>query len=252
MIAALPMYDWPEIRAETAAYWAILRDGFRGAGIAAPDHLIDAPADPWPHWRDPALVLSQTCGLPYAARLVSDVSLIGAPAYDLQGLAPGTYCSEIVVRKSEGAAELKTLRGRKFAFNMRESQSGFAAPAALLGDPAAFFGEMVATGSHRASILAVAEGRADVAAIDAVTWQLALRHEPAARLLGVVARTAPTPGLPYITASRPEDDLSLMRLIIQTAIVTLPADIRAALLLRDLVRKHPSDYAPLAAGWPPG
>ena len=38
-IAALPMYDWPELRAETDRLWATLRDGLRAVGVSAPDAL---------------------------------------------------------------------------------------------------------------------------------------------------------------------------------------------------------------------
>lgn len=250
MIAALPMYDWPEIREHTAMYWGALRDGFRGVGMEAPDTLTNAPDDLWALWRDPALVLSQTCGLPYAARLSGDVSLIGAPAYDLPGVPAGSYLSEIVVRADDPAVDLAALHGARFAYNMRESQSGYAAFASAFGAPEQMFAMLVPTGAHRASIQAVAEGRADVAAIDGVSWQLALRHEPAAGTLRVLTRTPPTPGLPLITAKRSADELSLMRLVIQSEIGGLPPDTQNALLLHDLVRKWPEDYAPLAAGWP--
>ena len=45
MIACLPMYDWPEARAETDAYWVALRDAFRAAGIKAPQRLVRRNAD---------------------------------------------------------------------------------------------------------------------------------------------------------------------------------------------------------------
>jgi ABC-type phosphate/phosphonate transport system substrate-binding protein len=48
----------------------------------------------------------------------------------------------------------------------------------------------VETGGHRQSVQAVADGRADVAAIDAVCWALAGRHEDAAvEKLRVINRT---------------------------------------------------------------
>ena len=38
-VAALPMYDWPEIAPATDRLWAALRDHLRAAGVAAPDAL---------------------------------------------------------------------------------------------------------------------------------------------------------------------------------------------------------------------
>ena len=107
-------------------------------------------------------------------------------------------------------------------------------------------------GAHRASIHAVAAGRADAAALDAVSWRLAQRHDPSAAKLRVLARTRPTPGLPFITAPRDDATLSRMRLVIETAIETMASDARGALFLRGFVKKRPADYAPLAAGWPAG
>lgn len=60
---------------------------------------------------------------------------------------------------------------------------------------------IVETGGHRASVRAVAEGRADLAAIDCRSWALALRHEPCARRLVVIGWTAERPGLPYVTGA---------------------------------------------------
>ena len=49
---------------------------------------------------------------------------------------------------------------------------------------------------------AVADGRADLAAIDCRSWALAQRFEDAAASLTVVGWTALRPGLPYITGRR--------------------------------------------------
>ena len=64
------------------------------------------------------------------------------------------------------------------------------------------FNELVKTGGHRASIRAVAEGRADVAAVDAKAWGLALRFEPSARELAVAGWTTRRKGLPFVAAAR--------------------------------------------------
>ena len=56
------------------------------------------------------------------------------------------------------------------------------------------------SGGHQASALAVAEGRADFAALDALTWIMLQRYDSFAADLVEVDRTDPTPALPYITA----------------------------------------------------
>lgn len=65
---------------------------------------------------------------------------------------------------------------------------------------------MIETGSHAASMAAVAEGRADVCAIDCVTFAIAARHRPELTTgLRRIARSPPMPALPYVTSSRRAD-----------------------------------------------
>jgi ABC-type phosphate/phosphonate transport system substrate-binding protein len=100
------------------------------------------------------------------------------------------------------------LQSTRFAFNSLDSRSGYLGLKADLearGAGVSIFSELVETGGHRASIKAVAEGRADVAAIDCKTWHLAKIYEPAARELVVVGWTSMRLGLPFITARGTSD-----------------------------------------------
>lgn len=246
MKAALPMYDRPEIRPATDRFWAAIRDRLRAAGLAAPEAL-DRPADPWPLWQAPDLVLAQTCGLPYRSRLHGKVALVGTPDYGLEGLAPGYYCSEIVARSDDPRGFADLLAGT-LALNEAGSQSGWAALQAHAAAQGLVPGRAIATGSHAASAAAVAEGRADLAAIDAVTWRLLKRHEAAlTSRLRVVERTAPTPGLPLITAHGL--DPAPVFAAVAGAIVALSPDDRAALGLRGLAAIPAAAY--LAVPIPP-
>ena len=242
------MYDMPEVRAETDRLWAVLRDALREAGFAAPDALTRPIADLWPHWHDPDLTLSQTCGLPYSAKLSGKVTLLGAPDYDLGDNESGHYFSQIIVRNDHPATSVKDLSGGRFAFNMRESQSGWAAPDVLLNIHETF-DETVETGGHAASAHAVAEGRADVAAIDAVTWALLQRHDPVAVQLRIIGQTAATPGLPYISRLMTAPDAARMRSAVGAAVAALDKPACQALFLRGFVPLTDADYAPLAKGW---
>ena len=95
MIAALPMYDRPETAAATDRYWGLIRDGLRAREIEAPDDLTRTD-DLWTLWQSPDLVLAQTCGLPFRARLHGQVQLVGTPDFGLPGCAPGYYNSVII------------------------------------------------------------------------------------------------------------------------------------------------------------
>jgi ABC-type phosphate/phosphonate transport system substrate-binding protein len=237
MIASLPMYDWPGVAGANDRLWSRMRDALRDAGIAAPEALTRG-GDLWDHWRAPDLVLSQTCGLPYRARLHGRVTLVATPDYGVEGCPPGHYCSVVVARADDSRTGLAAFAGARLAVNDPLSQSGWGAVAA---DAAALGLVPVGpTGGHRFSALAVAEGRADLAAIDAVTWRSVTRFEPWSARLRPVARTAPTPGLPWIAAAGA--DAAAMRAALIPAIAALAPEDRAALGLRGLVAIPAADY----------
>ena len=98
---------------------------------------------------------------------------------------------------------LELIRGKRFAYNSLDSMSGIIAPTRdleAMGESLDIFSERIETGAHRDSIVAVAEGRADVCAIDCRSWHMAKRHEPKAKELQVVGWTALRKGLPMITS----------------------------------------------------
>jgi ABC-type phosphate/phosphonate transport system substrate-binding protein len=248
--ASLPMYDWPEIREATDSLWLAVRRQLLERGIEAPD-VLDRNSDPELLWNDPALLLSQTCGYPYANMLVDKVALVGTPAHAITGAAPGSYFSVLVARKSQAPEHLADLAGKRFAYNMQLSQSGFAAPVRLLAaTELASLLEPLETGAHRASIRAVADGEAEWAAIDAVTWELAKRHESASQDLAVFARTRETPALPLITSLQHAKHTGTIADAFEAAITGLDKQSRDAVLITGLTRFKPEDYAPLAAPLP--
>ena len=103
------------------------------------------------------------------------------------------------------------------------------------------------SGGHRLSALAVAEGRADIAALDAVTHAMLQEVEPQVAALRSLALTDPTPGLPYITAA--DQDPEPVFAALTDAIAALPAPDRATLRLKGLVRIPLASY--LAVPNPP-
>ena len=200
MIASLPMYDLPDCRAANDRYWALIRDGLRRAGLAAPDALTRGMPDFMAHWQRADLVLSQTCGYPFRAVLQGKVTLIGTPDFGLQGCPPGYYQSVILVRADDTRDGLSAFKDTRFAYNDALSQSGWAAPQIHAAGLGFQFKPAVQTGGHALSARAVLDGHADIAAIDAATWRLLQRNDEKMAGLRVVGRTEPTPCLPYIAA----------------------------------------------------
>lgn len=255
-VAALPMYDWPEMRDQIDAQWARLRDAFRKKGIEAPETIVRRNGDlpPVPDgvrdaagkviapdpatlsadeldfhglWLHPALLFGQTCWGPMELGLAAQVQVVGQPRYDaFEGGQGELYSSALVMRAgdipsvgspADGSPliPLDLLRGRRFAFNSLDSMSGsigLTRDLEALGEGLDIFSTRSESGGHRASIVAIAEGRADIAAIDCRSWALAQRFEPAAEAVAVVGWTRRRKGLPFITArTTPEKIVAALR-----------------------------------------
>jgi ABC-type phosphate/phosphonate transport system substrate-binding protein len=220
-LASLPMYDAAPAAVE--AWWRAIARALRAQGVVDVPATLDQPADLAAHWRDPRLLLSQTCGYPLVTGLLPAVQVVGAFHYAAPGCAGSAYRSELVARAGDAPA-LEAYRGRVAAINSLDSHSGCNALRGLVAPLAgggAFFGGEVITGSHRASLAALRSGAADIAAIDCVSLAGLRRHEPERlRGLRVVGSTAAAPGLPLITsASTSPADLAALRTALHAACV---------------------------------
>ena len=255
MIASLGMYDRAEVRPANDRLWALIRDGMRAQGLMAPDALTRGDAAFWQAWQSPDLVLSQTCGYPYRARLHGKVTLIGTPDYGLEGCPPGYYHSVFVARADDPRTALADFNGAAYAFNDDLSQSGWAGPQVQAARLGLRLPPKLRTGGHLLSARAVAEGRADIAGIDVVTWEMIKRWEAISQGLKVVGQTDPVPGLPYIAAKGSNADLVFT--IMARAIAELSQIDRATLRLHGLARfpvetylAMPTPGSPLTMGMP--
>lgn len=213
-IAALPMYDWPALRGRTDQLWRGIGEELTARGIAAP-HALTRATPLLDIWTAPDLLLAQTCGYPLVRHLKGRVRLVATPCYGVPGFADAHYSSMVVVRREAPVRHLAELAGAWAAVNSADSLSGYWALRALLAGhgPAEGIAGVTVTGSHRASLLAVADGRADLAAIDCIAWAIAARHLPeVTRAVRVIGRTAPAPGTPLITAAAtPDAEVAAMR-----------------------------------------
>lgn len=149
---------------------------------------------------DPAPGIVWMCGLETVLRQADGrlaASIIGAPVFP--GRNAPVYDS-VIVTSGSAAATLDDLQGRALAINQPDSWSGHHALRAHLhriGLRHARFGQIVVTGSHEASIDAVIDGAADVAAIDDTVWTARISRDPAAAALCVIDRTETWPAPPF-------------------------------------------------------
>ena len=240
MLVSLPMYDLPELMEAHRHFWSGLRRHLAAEGFSDTPEILDWPRDLDAAWASPDLLLSQTCGYPLRRQLDGRVRLLGVPHYEAPGCVSYLYSSALIVHVDNPHLSLEAFAGSAAAFNEIGSQSGYSAlrhAVAPFAHKGRFFATAIETGRHEHSIDAIRKGKADIAAIDAVTFALLQRHQPE-RLAGIrrLAHTMPVPGLPFITAlSRPADEIARLQRALQAAFAdpTL-AEPRAALLLKDI------------------
>lgn len=172
MIATLPMYDWPEVRGATDAWWNGL------ARHIGTDIGLTRQADHIALWHDPSLLFSQTCGYPLTHEFACWLSLVATPHYGVDGCEGPRYRSMVFAREK---GQPQSFRGSRAAVNNPDSMSGMLALKLVFGPHARggdFFASALPMGGHVKSMIAVRDGLADVCAIDAVCVALARRDRP--------------------------------------------------------------------------
>lgn len=237
-VISLPMYapnDLPPVREATDALLALLQAHLTAAGLENVTIQQDPP-DLYAHWQDPELLLSQTCGWPLTHELENVVRPVATPCYDCGHCRGPYYRSLIVVRRNSPVTIPKKLDGSVCAINGADSHSGCNAMLAYAAGHEIRFRQVILSGSHLESLRMVAEGAADTAAIDCVTYALLQHHAPA-ELTGirVLDRTPEAPGLPLVTRAGSDDEtLGLLRQALQNVLSDPTAyPCREALLLKD-------------------
>lgn len=244
---ALPMYDWPEIKPANDRFAMALVQAITPLGIAV-DPVLRRGGDPHTDWLRPDLVLSQTCGLPYVRQLEDKVCLLGAPSYDIDCPA-GHYRSLIIGPEDE--TQINWGKPIRFAYNDERSQSGFSALIHWLKSKSVGIDKLIPikSGSHRKSIKLVADGRADIAAIDSVCWALSSKFDRFASMVSVMDKTVITPGLPYITSLKFKDHKEPLFEAISEAIDRLDEDTKQDLLLTGFTQREAGDYQIIKQNW---
>lgn len=229
-VAAYTMYGFEWLRPDVRAFWSALAGRLKDAGMESVPARLSWQLSEHELWHAPNLVFGQTCGYPLMKGLTGPVRLVATPTYAAPFVEGAMYRLLVIVGKGAGFTSLAQLKGKVAAINKPSSHSGYNAfrrlmadyvrqgmPEAFVGPERAgsvqFFKHVVTSGSHMESIRAVATAKADVAAIDAVSFHLISRQMP--ELTGavrVLTTTLPAPGLPFITAAtRTDTELRWLR-----------------------------------------
>ena len=232
MRASLPMYDRPATKDANQRFWNLIRSRLQDLGIDAPARL-STNTEGAEFWTAKDMLFSQTCGMPYRTKLYDKVKIAGTPDYGIENCPPGYYRSVLIKHKSDPRSSLDEFSGKRVALNGFNSQSGFAALADAINNMDTRFSQCLVTGAHANSVAAVADGKADIAAIDIITWRLLAREKDVTEDVEVFAQTDPTPGLPFICNINICAKTVFMA--VADAIKALSDSDRELLMLRDIV-----------------
>jgi ABC-type phosphate/phosphonate transport system substrate-binding protein len=252
-VATLGMYDHPAQHAANDRLWGEIARILRARGVADVPDRLDRTRDVHAIWRDPALLFGQACGYPLLADPALSLRVLALPVYDAPACGRATHASLLVARADDGRDSLAAYRGTRAAINDRLSNTGmnlFRATLAPIAGAGAFFADVIQTGAHRASVIAVGTGAADLAAIDGVTYAALDRFEPALTAkLKIVARSPESPTLPFVTAAATSIETVAALRIALDLVMADPglADARAALFLTGHEPASAAALAPIAA-----
>lgn len=247
--AGLGMYPFAPLVEHYEQLWELVRE----AEPSLPASL-DWDSDLHAFWRDPALVVNQTCGWPLVTELADlvaagSVRVVGTFVHTVPDALGPTYRSVLVTRSGLAVAEPADLAGMHAAANSFASLSGWVSLLhAVHGPGATWHGAVTLTGAHVESLRALQDGRVEVASIDAVSFAHVRRWMPElVRDLAIVGSGPRVPCLPLIAGPALQavalDDLR--RAFAQAVADPRAADLRDALLIERFESLDAADYEAL-------
>lgn len=237
----LPMYTAPDRVQQASEAWLARISQLLGA------HRARAQGLELPElWLSEKLLLAQTCGYPLMTLLQGKVRLVGRPVYDLPHSAAGYHCSLLMVRDDDPRTELNAFFGSHGLVNSEDSNSGMNLlrhALAPLQQKGGFFAAVSLTGGHRLSLRELKAQRGDLAAIDSVTYgYLARDASEEVAGLRILARSAASPCLPFITARTASDaQVEAIRGAMNQALRDLP-DVAQVLAISSVLPASEADY----------
>lgn len=247
-VASLGMYDHPSQRAANDALWAWIAARLAARGVADVPRVLERERAPHLLWPYPGLLLGQACGYPFAKFHRDHLRVLAVPRYGVPHCEGPRHGSVIVARAGDKRTALEDFRGTIAAINEPASNTGVNLLRHTIAErcgPGVFLAGMVRTGSHAASMRAVAGGEADLAAIDAVTFAAADASYPGLTgALKVIAASRSVPALPFVTARAMPDHVAALVQETLLAAIEAPelADARKALALLGAEPASPGIY----------
>jgi ABC-type phosphate/phosphonate transport system substrate-binding protein len=194
--SAVAMYPFPGVTTALNQLWSRVRHHL-GFGPQQLSWDVDLHGS----WRRSDLLLGQTCGWPLVSQLGDSVEVVGVFDATVPEAHDGTYRSVLVSCSVPLAEQLAGPRLR-VAVNNDDSLSGYVSLRTVFAEHGRHLEVASFTGAHLASVRALAEGDADLASVDAVSWALIGEAHPSmVSGLHVIGHGPRVPCLPLITAA---------------------------------------------------
>ena len=248
MLISLPMYNLPEMQAANSAFWAALRSELMRLGISDLPASLDFTRKPVPAVIESDTLFTQVCGYPLQTIYKGQAVLLGAPVYTAAHCTGATHAGVFLVHRDSNVQTLAGLKGCTFVYNSIHSNSGMNLPRRTLAEIAQsqhYFASIEETHSQPGNIERVALGNADATCVDCVTYAFFCRHRPTvAAPTRVLAVTPPSPSIPFVTSLQTPDTVQTALRTALANVARAPewAEVRAGLLLADIVPIEPTSY----------
>ena len=196
---------------------------------------------------NPSLFFGYTCGYPLTHQLKNKVLPFCVPEFDIEGCSGTRYSSQFIVPMDSAITSLEQCRGLRAGINSADSNSGMNVlrhAVASLAEGKPFFKVTTVTGGHLASMQAVARQEIDLAAIDAVSYQLAIDAYPElaerTRRIGLSTSTGSLP-LVYPAGNTGFDHESILQQLNKALAVCSPV-VREILPIKKFLPVSLRDY----------
>ncbi len=197
--------------------------------------------------------LAFVCSGPYATgREKYGFELLATP--QIQG--SHFYQSYLIVNQGSPVQRLEDLKGKVFAFTDPDSHTGKLVPSFWLARmnerPESFFGRVIYTYSHDNSVLAVARGLVDGAAVDGLVWEFYRQKKPSLTDATRIIRKSEPFGIPPVVASgslAPESRLAVREILLAMHEDPMGAGILGEIMIERFVEPRDEWYDGIRHLW---
>jgi ABC-type phosphate/phosphonate transport system substrate-binding protein len=192
------------------------------------------------------LFLGHTCGYPYVTRWYKSHEPVCVPEFEVPGCDGVRYSSVFVTRADSEKSSPDEFRNSIAAINTRDSNSGMNVlrhEIAQYAQGAPYFNTVVISESHLESMNMVIQGKADIAAIDSVTYHFAVGQDLLdASKLKIIGRSRHTTGLPFVISRNIKFDREIIVDAMNSCLENIPDVHKSFLKIRRFSRVEANDY----------